>query len=519
MKFDDVTSAIGTLTDLRRVAGAHVVDHRQLADKELRDAIIKVKPQYLHEDTVKGNLEQALYQDPRTEYRVLSQLLLEDVLLNQYGFSLSFSQTEEHVIGAAQAIINQSNETGLLEMACGNKSSQLYHDLEVYICVLTVAWENQNTKSPDEVNLLRNLRSRLHISDLDHRLLEAKLGKYPKPANELPTRSDIQAVRRYLQGLGLLFPVRQSDEIDRDVIPEELAAVMRRILEVELRTESYRELMTHRPLRSKSHPTDILARSGVEFRRHDTIDNLVDRVIRHVPPSKAVASSSPRFGLNSEQLAAWCRKLGISASGSIEERVARIIAHFDQLRPQEEAEPDERARWYEFYEELARRDYDALRSQHVIDKDIEIEAKFEEATRYLFARKLKHTPLQQAGTNHPDGLLSLQNMYLMWDNKSKEGPVHLKEHLAQFDNYMEHADKGVPVFLVIAPEFTEESESEAIRYHSQHFNRNIVLITSGELKELAEEWASETNKNREEPFPLGLLAATGRFDRRRLGKF
>ena len=45
MKFDDAVRETRTLTDLRRIAGAHVVDHRQLADEELRDSIIKVKPE------------------------------------------------------------------------------------------------------------------------------------------------------------------------------------------------------------------------------------------------------------------------------------------------------------------------------------------------------------------------------------------------------------------------------------------------------------------------------------------
>ena len=131
---------------------------------------------------------------------------------------------------------------------------------------------------------------------------------------------------------------------------------------------------------------------------------------------------------------------------------------------------------------------------------------------------LNHTPLQQRGSNHADGLLSLQANYLMWDNKSKEGPVNLKDHVAQFNGYMDQADKPVPVFLVIGPDFTEESTAEAVRYHAQHFDRTTTLITAGELKLLAGEWSSPENKNREEPFPLGLLAATGKFDRSRLGK-
>ena len=83
---------------------------------------------------------------------------------------------------------------------------------------------------------------------------------------------------------------------------------------------------------------------------------------------------------------------------------------------------------------------------------------------------------------------------------------------------MNQADKPVPVFAVIGPDFTLESETEAVRNHSTHFDRNIVLITAPDLLRLAEEWSSDQNKNREEPFPLGLLAATGRFDRARLGK-
>ncbi|MCH8274729.1 MAG: hypothetical protein IH851_08060 [Armatimonadetes bacterium] len=518
MKFEDVVAGIPTLTDLRRIAGAHVVDHSQLADDELRAAILKVKPQYLHRETVNANLDRALYREARTDYRVLARQILVDVLLDQYDFALPFAQTEERVIGFEQSIVNRSNETDLVDLAWGSTDSQRYKDIQLYNFVLVVAWDHEDTKSPDEVNLLRKLRTRLKINENDHRLLEAKLGKYPKPSNELHTRGEINHVRRYLQGLGLLFTVRQENRVNVDVIPVELAVVIRSVLGLELRSDSYEELLNYRLMRRKSHLADVLGRMGMEVGRYETMDVLSKRVRQYVPPSESIASNSPRYGLNSDQLASWCRELGLSASGTIEDRVAKIISHFDQLRPRVEDGADERARWYEFYEELAARDYEMLRAQHVIEKDLEIEAKFEEATQYLFAEKLNHTPLHQSGTNHPDGLLSLQSMYLMWDNKSKEEPVILREHIAQFDSYMNKADKAVPVFLVVAPAFTQESETEAIRYHAKHYDRNIVLITAKELMSLADEWSSERNKKREEPFPLGLLAATGRYNRVRLGE-
>lgn len=518
MNFEDAVAGIGTLTEVRRIAGAHVVDHNQLTEDELRDAVLRVKPQYLHEDTVHSNLEHVLHEHSDKNYRDLSWLILVDVLLDQYEFSLPASDTDGRVIAIEQSIIDRSNEADILDLACGNQDSHYLRDLELYSFVLETAWEYRDMVSTDEANLLRRLRERLRINEWDHRTLEAKLSKYPKPDNELHNRGEIDKVRRHLQSIGLLFTVRDSEGVDYDVIPEELATLIRKFVGVDIRRESYRIMLRSKQLRSKKHLQEILTRNGVEFSRYDTVDNLIEHVVMHVQASKSISSTSPRYGLSSDQLTDWCRDLGLTLYGSVEERVQKIIAHFDELRPQLEAEADERARWYEFYTELAHRDRETLRSQHVIEKDIEIESKFEDATKYLFSKFLNHMPLQQPGSNHPDGLVSLGNRYLMWDNKSKETPVNLKDHINQFHAYMEQADKPVPIFLVIGPDFTHESEVEAIRYHSRYFDRNFMLITAEELKSLAEEWSSQDNKFRDEPFPLGLLATTGRFERKLLGK-
>lgn len=518
MKFEEVVARIGTVTEIRRIASAHVVDHGQLKDDELREALVKSKNQYLHPDTVQAALNDAVNRDAKESARVLGRLLLVDVLLEQYETLLPFDETEAKVLAVEQSILNRSNELDLETLACGDKDTPRHRDLSVYNFVLGVAWEHRDSVSPDEANLLANLRRHLEIDEFEHRILEAKLRKYPKPGNELHTRTEISAARRQLQQAGLLFAIRQ-DGIDYDVLPEELAAELRRILGMELRIEAYQELMRFHKLRTKAHLTDILERSGVVFGKYDRVEALVERVIRKVPPSKAIASASPRFGLSSEELGDWCRDLGISPYGTIEERVGRVVAHFANLRPRVEAAADERALWYDFFVELACRDRETLRAQRIIEKDLEIESKFEHATQYLFQTKLGHTPLKQSGSNHPDGLLSLKTDYLMWDNKSKDGtPFHLKDCIAQFDGYMNQADKRVPIFLVIAPAFTEDSEVEATKYHAEHFDRNIVLITAQELKDLAEEWSSAQNKNRESPFPLGLLSASGRFARARLGK-
>ena len=518
MKFDHAVDSIAKHYELRRIAGAHVVDHRRLNDDELREALHKVKPQYLHDETIRSNFDHALFREENTQLRVLSRLILVDVLLNQYGFELPFNETEEAVIAFEQAVVDRSNEIELTDLGCESNSSPRFQNLKLYEFVLEVAWQNNDDKSPDEVNLLRKLRERLSITESDHRLMEAKIGKYPKLNNLPHVRDEIDEVRKYLQSLGLLFAIRRDDDVDIDLVPEEIAESLRRLTDRQMRSESYSKMMGNRQVRKKAHLQSVLGKNGVEFGRYDTLEALVNLVIDYVPANRAISSNSPRYGLTNKQLSAWCKDLGESVYGTTDEMVDRIIRHFDRQRPLAVDTDDERAIWYDFFEALASREYDSLRAQEIIAKDLEVESKFEGATNYLFSEKLKHTPLKQPGSNHPDGLLSLGSFYLMWDNKSKESPVNLRDHIKQFDSYMGNADKPVPIFLVIGPSFTEDSEIEATRYRAQYFDRAITLITAGELRDLAEEWTHPENKRREEPFPLGLLGANGRYSRSQLGK-
>ena len=96
----------------------------------------------------------------------------------------------------------------------------------------------------------------------------------------------------------------------------------------------------------------------------------------------------------------------------------------------------------------------------------------------------------------------------MWDNKSKESPVNLKDHIQQFDRYIKTSDKDVVVFMVIAPEFTPQSVQECVDY-SLNNDTQILLITAEELKTVAESWVKKHNG---EIFNLGYFKQNGRFD-------
>ena len=188
--------------------------------------------------------------------------------------------------------------------------------------------------------------------------------------------------------------------------------------------------------------------------------------------------------------------------------ISRILAYYDELRRIEVKTEDTREALLACYHQLACRDLKYLRSNNIIEKDLQCERLFEDATNYLFEKLLLNKPLTLTGTEHPDGKLSFKDKYIMWDNKSKETPVNLKDHIQQFDGYIRTSDKDVAVFIVIAPEFTEKSVQECVDYLLNN-DTQILLITADELKTVAEQWSK---KHPGEIFNLGYFRQNGRFD-------
>jgi hypothetical protein len=110
------------------------------------------------------------------------------------------------------------------------------------------------------------------------------------------------------------------------------------------------------------------------------------------------------------------------------------------------------------------------------------------------------------GTEHPDGILSYNDKLIYWDNKSKEHKVNIADHIKQFDKYIKNAEKSIACFLVIAPDFTPESEKECAKY-SLNSDTIICLVKAYDLKEVAMKWDKDT------AFPLGYFRQVGSFNK------
>ena len=81
MNFVEIVKDVYPTAALKRIAGAHVVDHRNLKEDELRDAIVKIKPQYTHLETVFESIEDVFHGTSDLSTRVLSRSLRDNPFL------------------------------------------------------------------------------------------------------------------------------------------------------------------------------------------------------------------------------------------------------------------------------------------------------------------------------------------------------------------------------------------------------------------------------------------------------
>ena len=245
-----------------------------------------------------------------------------------------------------------------------------------------------------------------------------------------------------------------------------------------------------------------------EISNNPTINELKSIILKSIQPSNLIGGFSAYDGMNVEDLSSWCGDLGLSVSGTKKVLIERLLEYYDSVRRIELKTEDSREKLVCVYNELAKRDLKFLRANNIIEKDLQCEHYFEDATNYIFEKMLMNKPLTLTGTEHPDGKLTFKDKYIMWDNKSKETAVNLKDHIQQFDRYIKTSEKDVVVFMVIAPNFTPQSVQECVDY-SLNNDTQILLITAEELKTVAETWNKEHNG---EIFNLGYFKQNGRFD-------
>lgn len=501
MIFEQVIQSISTLNDLKRVANAYVFDYKSLDKQELVEALIKTKKQYYDFENVQKTYNDCAFNENRN-LRIIAPIIIKQVLLNRDNFMLDCKSTNEEVIKYEQSIINKAAEFTV------SKNQHNKEQLELMKFVLEAAWENDDHISQDEKKLLVKIQKKLSVSDDEYKVIQAQLGMFPQKKNVLHSNDQINDTKKELQRLGILFQVRNSDGVDCDSIPDEIVKSLRTLFGIEMRISGYNKLLENKRLRLKEYLQGIIEKCGLSYQKNMQLKDMKQFIKENIKPSNLLGGYSSRDGLNLTDLVDWSKEIGLTTNKTKDALISQIIDYYDNFKEIEILSEDPRAIYFDNYELLAGRKTEELRKRSVIQKDLECEKAFEKATYYIFESLLNVQPIQQMkGNEHPDGVLAFNDKFIMWDNKSKETDVNLKDHIVQFDRYIKSSEKPVTVFLVIGPSFTQNSVQVQTQYQLTS-DTLIALISAAQLKEMALKWNKAKGK---EAFPLGYFRQSGKF--------
>ncbi len=383
--------------------------------------------------------------------------------------------------------------------------------VDLYKTVLEAAWEDSVNAS--EFRLLERLRLKLGIARRDHRVIELQLGKFPSESGALHTAKEVNEAIGHLERMGLVLRARLKDE-HIYCVPDELAIPLRQLLKIELQTPAYLNLLKNvqvSTMKAALEASNQLFTGTREF--------LASRLIDSYTSPKAVLKL-----VEDDQLRAWARKLSLPNSDSSKDAlIRRIVKFYDTSTTKAIGQGVSRhEQLVGFYVELASRDYNKLRAAGVIEKDIQVERFFEDATTYLVREYLFLETEKFEGSNHADGraLYPDKRHVLLWDCKSSESEYSLTEKSSrQFLAYCTRTSAPqIPCpMMIIAPSFSKESVAEAQRLKTQcTVGTEIALIEASTFLWLCRQWHQQHASTDKKPLPWQVLATSGKLSEENL---
>lgn len=483
---------------LGRIVDSFLKDVHMETEEEMREVILKNIDEFQNKERVKNYLD---FSDEPRDVTLLNEVILMS-LMEKEGYLLSEADLFKDVEEMQKTILKQSTDDDYI-------SRFIPHDANrIYSAVLDEAWKKDESLNAHEINILNVLRNELNLTKRDHYLLESRIGRFPQKGNKLHSHQQISRSLINLQARGLILRFREDTSYY--IIPKDIARILRYEMGGELRNEVYETLLEDLNVNQLR---EIL--NQLNFNVSGVKEILIKRIIEHnILPSTALNIFS------SKELSDVLRNLnGAKISGTKKEKVQNIIDYYEMLSAPTSSDPtDERARLYDFYEELASRDYKTLRVNKVIEKDINVDNYFEEATRYLFERKLKLDLVEMEGTRHADGKIQFnQKEVILWDNKSTEEPYTFPEnHFNQFLRYIRGEKKRVTLFLVIVSDYTKEAVAQAQKLKAfSEQDTDVALIKAADLVYVAEQWEGYSDQKQPE-FNLQVFNMTGELTRNML---
>src|SRR5690625_1001139 len=230
-----------------------------------------------------------------------------------YVFIKLIMESPEHSVAAygfKEAVLHRTDK--FTEQAASQSASKAADEARhLYRSALKAAWEFDNRITASEANLLETLRTELGITMREHLLLE----HHPDVRPVWDSPRAYETARNYLLAKGLILT-----HGNHFVLPEEVAAQIRKYWGVEMHDATYKRLLSRLTIGNLRAilETHSLALSGSKAERIDRI------VTGMVSPSDALDV------LTINELKDFSRSLRLPVSLAKSELISQLIAGFDQ---------------------------------------------------------------------------------------------------------------------------------------------------------------------------------------------
>jgi hypothetical protein len=325
-----------------------------------------------------------------------------------------------------------------------------------------------------------------------------KISRSDKPEHALDT---IKQGVWSLQEQAILYEVKDKDGNDVVGIPEDYIPFIRDWLDYEMSYDNYLNMLEEiEYFDSQSRLLEAANKFDVETARSN--QERRENIARAgVSPTELLSEL-----LTNDELQEVIDKFGLEANRRRNsDMIDKIIEYFEHSQKYADMDTDGPTidLYLSSFEEISDGNIERVPPQlqgEVPDEEDtakRLDMLFEEATAEIFneAFNLDGTYLKgyTASGTVPDGEVEQDGSWLLWDNKRRSGGFHLdSDTRSKIKNYIDTKNQqhDVEWFLIIAPEFSSNTEKEATKLETQT-GIDIRMITASDFRSLAEFWSEK----------------------------
>ncbi|MGQ3330701.1 hypothetical protein [Halorubrum sp. FL23] len=351
----------------------------------------------------------------------------------------------------------------------------------------------------------------------------SSIGRFPKVSRSDSPEHALDTIEKGLWSLqeqALVYEINGDHTNELVGIPEDYLEVVRDWLYYEMSEENLLSMLeTLDVFDRQSVLIEARERFGVEGKNYGRNENRRENIAKAgIYPSELLKEV-----VDKEDLKELIDQYGLDAhKRRTDEMVSAIIEYFEQSQKSvEEGEPEVDL-YLGAYEEIADGTVNQVppQLQDLVDADNaneKLDILFEDATGEIFREAFNLEGVNQLGQKATgmvaDGEIEQGGQWLLWDNKRRRNKFKLgSDTRSKIKSYIDTKDQqhDVEWFLIIAPDFTENAESNAMQLEMQ-VGTDIRLVRARDLKELAELWKEEYAEDDRE-LPLSVFRGSELFE-------